>query len=114
MQLHHIAAHFRVWDVSELLGPEREPQLHFWLAYFDLCPMLSDQLNVLLPKLFADLLNMWRDPEASPEPITCSDLQIDWQQDPPDPAAEPEITYTETVKQSELTMAATILAAFGH
>ncbi len=81
-------------------------QLAYWFAFFDLEPPIADRLDVLLPALFAGLMNMWR-AEDSP-PILMSELAIDWAGDSPEP-----VEYTASVATAEETMAAGIMAAFG-
>lgn len=79
--------------------------LLYWQAYYELEPTLPERLDILLPKLTADVINLLRDPESPP--VTLDQVMIDWAADPP-----PPVEYSETVADSEQQMADLILAAF--
>lgn len=101
-----LAAHFRILDPNELLDRWPRRLLIYWLTYFQLEPTLADRVDVLLPKLAGDLINLLRDPESPP--VTFSDMRIDWAGDP-----EPPAEYSAQIATAESAMADTILAAFG-
>jgi hypothetical protein len=106
MTLFDIAAHFRVLDVSQILKKLNRRQRAYWIAYFDLKPPGADRLDIILPKLFADLMNSQRMSNEAPV-VTFNELHIDWQADPPE-----QVDYTESLKQSQADMVNQILAVF--
>lgn len=106
MLLHDLGAHFRQPDVYQLLIDLSPKQLAYWAAYFQLKPPVADRLDIYLPKLFADLMNMWRSQDS--EPITFDELHIDWQTEPPE-----AVDLTAAHVAAEQRMADAILAAFG-
>lgn len=106
MTLFNIAAHFRVLDVSQILQKLNRRQLAHWVAYFDLKPPGADRLDIILPKLFADLINSQRISNETPV-VTLDELHIDWQRDPPE-----SVDYTESLRSSQEQMANQILAVF--
>lgn len=101
-----MAAHFRQPDPGQLLSQMSRRLYATWIAYFELEPTLAERVDVLLPKLAGDLVNMLRDPDSPP--VTFADMRIDWSADP-----APELEYTAQVATAEADMAETILAAFG-
>lgn len=70
---------------------------------------MADRLDLLLPKLAASMMNMWKSAES--EAITVDELRIDWTAAPDETAVVEN--YTEACQAAEADMARGILAAFG-
>ena len=95
--------------MDRILSTLSRQQLAHWIAFLELEPPAADRLDVLLPKLFADLINAGRiNPDA--EPVTCDDLRIDWEADPEPEPADGDYAAQTAAKEAE--MMATIMTHF--